>query len=87
MTEAAEKGPALARVMAEIQRLGLQQHLLELETQGFTVLKSVLSEHQLERGRAAILARYQQNTGCQIDISNEDGSGMPTTSGCTFCWA
>jgi len=70
----ASADPALARVMSEIDRLGLQAHLLELETQGFTVLKNVLSEDQLERARSAILDRYHRDTGHKVDIDAEDGS-------------
>jgi len=66
--------PALDRVLAEIDRLGLQNHLVELETQGFTVIRSVLSPDQLSRVRGAILARYERDTGKRIDIETEDGS-------------
>lgn len=68
--------PALDRVLAEIDRLGLQNHLLELETQGFTVVKGVLTERQMSRAKDAIVARYERESGHHIDIETEDGSAL-----------
>lgn len=68
--------PAQARILDNITRLGLDAQLLALETQGFAVIKGVLSREQLSRARNAIVARYQRNTGQEIDIESEDGSSV-----------
>ena len=62
--------------MLEIDRLGLHQQVVELESQGYTVLKNVLSEDQISRARSAIVNRYQANTSHLVDIETEDGSSI-----------
>ena len=58
---------ARRRVLANAEALGLSGHLLELETQGFTVLKSALTPAQVERAKTSILSRVEAATGCAID--------------------
>ena len=58
---------ARLRVLANIEALSLNDNLLELETQGFTVLKGVLSEDQVTRAKSAILRRVESTTGNKID--------------------
>ncbi len=58
---------ALNRVLDQIAGLGLNERLIELETQGFTVLPGVLSEDKIARAKAAILHRVVRNTGRPID--------------------
>ncbi len=72
----AQIDPALQRVMNEINRLNLQAHLVDLETQGYTVLKQVLNTTQIERAQQAILERFAKDSGHQIDLSREDGSHL-----------
>ena len=70
---------ALDRIMVKINDLGLQQHVVELETQGFTTLKGVLSGDQIDRARNAILDRVERKTGCRIDLqtaTEQDFQGM-----------
>ncbi|MDA0994321.1 MAG: phytanoyl-CoA dioxygenase family protein [Proteobacteria bacterium] len=70
---------ARIRVLANIEALGLNDNLLELETQGFTVLKGVLSDDQIDRAKSAILRRVERNTGKQIDperATTDDFHGM-----------
>lgn len=58
---------ARRRVLANVADLGLNDNLLELETQGFTVLKQALTPDQVERAKRAILARVQTQTGYAVD--------------------
>ena len=72
-------GSARERVLAEIDALGLNDHLRELEVQGFTVLEGALSEDRIERAKAAILRRAESKTGSKIDpgsATTEDFQGM-----------
>lgn len=58
---------ALQQTLAQIEALGLNQHLLELEVQGFTVLPDLLSQETIERAQAAILRRVERLSGTPID--------------------
>ena len=74
-----QDGSARKRVLAEIDALGLNDHLRELEVQGFTVLEGALSEDCIERAKAAILRRAESKTGSKIDpetATTEDFQGM-----------
>ena len=73
-TQTFHDDPARARVMAEIERLGLQAHVLELETLGFSVIPGVLSAAQVARAQAVILERYAKDTGHRVDPHTEDGA-------------
>ena len=63
---------ALARVTEDIDQLGLSSHLLELESQGFTTIKGVLSDDAINRAQAAILDRVEKDTGKRIDAASAD---------------
>ena len=67
---------AQARTLAEIERLGLNDHLLELETQGYTIIKGVLSEKQINEAKRAIHQRAESIVGHSIDLENETGEGL-----------
>jgi len=72
-------GKALARVMDEISKLGLKDHLLELEAVGYTTIKGVLSDRQITSAKRAILDRVEEGTGNKIDLENasmDDFQGM-----------
>ena len=74
-TQASPDKQALARTLATIDRLGLTENLVELDTQGYTTIRGVLSEDQVERAKAALLDRVEGNTGKRVDIetaTNED---------------
>ncbi|MDB5480676.1 MAG: hypothetical protein JWO83_1729 [Caulobacteraceae bacterium] len=58
---------ALSRVLDQVHALGLKERLIELETQGFTVLPGVLPEDRIARAKAAILRRVERKTGRPID--------------------
>ncbi len=71
-------GEAFKRTMARIDELGLKENLLELETQGYTVVP-VLSAERVERAKAAILRRVEKQTGRTIDpdtATSADFQGM-----------
>ncbi len=59
---------ALTRILAEVNRLGLNEHLLELETDGYTIVRGVLSAPQVERTKAAILERVEGIAGRSINL-------------------
>ena len=70
---------ALRRVLDAIDEHGLKDNILELEAHGFTTVKGVLSEAQIERAKSAILARVEKHLGREIDLLNataEDFQGM-----------
>ena len=62
-----QDGSARDRILAEIDALGLNDHLRDLEVQGFTVVEGVLSEDRIERAKAAILRRVESKAGKTID--------------------
>ena len=55
------------RVLASIRTLGLEQHLIELETLGYTTLKGVLDARKIDQAKAAILERVERTSGKRID--------------------
>lgn len=59
---------ARERVLAEIEALGLQTHLAELESQGFTTIKGVLDTQTIDAARACILDRVESQIGKRIDL-------------------
>ena len=70
---------ASRRVMDRIAEFDLTANLLELETEGYTVLRGVLSADRIARARAAILRRVEARTGRPIDTeaaSPADFNGM-----------
>ena len=68
---------ALARTMDTIHTLGLAQNLIELETQGYTTLKGVLSPATIARAKAAIVKSTERFTGKGgLDIEDGDGSQL-----------
>jgi hypothetical protein len=75
-----EPGPsARERVLDRIGELGLESHLVALETSGFAVIPGVLGQETLERASRAILRRVERETGRQIDIDRataRDYEGM-----------
>lgn len=74
--EKPRKSSALQRILDDIQRLGLSENLIELETLGYTTLRGVLTEDQLSRARAAIIARVERKTSRKIDIDGETAAGF-----------
>jgi len=70
---------ARIRVLRNIEALGLNDNLFDLETQGFTVLKGVLSGDQITRAKSAILRRLEKTTGKKVDPeggASDDFYGM-----------
>lgn len=53
--------------LAAIDRLGLNDNLIELDAQGYTIVRGVLSEDQVERARTAILKRVEARVGKPVD--------------------
>ena len=62
-----DNGSARERVLAQIEALGLNDNLRELEVQGFTVVEGALNEDRIERAKAAILRRVESKKGAKID--------------------
>lgn len=68
--------PALERILTEIDTLGLRDHLVDLETKGYTTVAGVLDADTIERAKAAIVARVERETGKQIDPDTETGENL-----------
>ena len=76
---AAPHQKAKQRTLEEIESLNLGNNLLELEVQGFTILKGILTESVVERAKQAILKRVENKTNRKIDpntASAKDFYGM-----------
>ncbi len=72
-------GAALERILGEIDRLGLNEHVIELETTGYTTVKGVLSQETVEKAKTAILDKVESMTGRRIDpetATETDFKGM-----------
>ena len=64
-------------VFGEIERLGLEKNVLELEQQGFTVVPDVLPRPMIEKMIDVILAQTAEKSGCERpDIDNWDGGPL-----------
>ena len=59
---------ALPRILRNISELGLDNNLVELEALGYTTIKGVLNERQIEAAQQAVLARIEKDTGKRIDL-------------------
>ena len=68
---------ALRRVLAAIDEHGLKDNVLELEAHGFTTVKGVLTEAQIERAKSAILARVEKHLGREIDLDGATAEDFP----------
>jgi len=64
---------ATSRVMESIRRHGLEESVLDLETQGYAVLRGALTPQQVVNAKSAILRRAERNAGAHIDMQNESG--------------
>ena len=71
---------ALQRILEKIRSLDLTEHLIELETNGYTTLKGVLDERKIARATAAILDRIERTTGKRIDVATESGDNIAGVS-------
>ncbi len=70
---------AFRRILAKIDELDLNENLMELDHQGYTVVKGVLSEEKLDRAKSAILRRVESATSRKIDphaATADDFHGM-----------
>ena len=64
-------------VFEEIDRLGLNANVLELESEGFTVVPSVLDVDTIARAQDAILNQLERKTGSRPDLKTYDGPALP----------
>jgi ectoine hydroxylase-related dioxygenase (phytanoyl-CoA dioxygenase family) len=70
---------ALQATLQNIDKLGLKEHLLDVETQGFTVIPQALSDDQTARASAAILSRVNREQEITVDpncATADDFNGM-----------
>ena len=72
---------ALARTLATIDRLGLNDNLIELDAQGYTIVRGVLSGNQVERAKKAILKRVETRTGKPVDPDRATGEDFQSPMG------
>ena len=61
---------ALKRTLAQIEKLGLKENLIELETLGYTTIKGALNQDKIERTKNAILERAEKVSGKKIDLES-----------------
>ena len=61
----------LNRVYREIQDLGLESNLAELEAFGFTVIEGAISPDTTRRARDAVARSWEQRYGRKLDLENE----------------
>jgi ectoine hydroxylase-related dioxygenase (phytanoyl-CoA dioxygenase family) len=61
--------------------LGLQDNLVELDTQGYTIIRGVLSEDQIERAQQALLNRMEKTTGKRVDIDTATSDDVQSSLG------
>ena len=78
-----------ARVWAEIQRLGLEKHVAELEAVGYTVIppEKLTTPAFLERLRGAFCATVERRTGMELDLARTgalEGQGAGAWAPFTF---
>lgn len=57
----------------EIRDLGLETHLGELESVGYTTVKGAISPDQAARARAAIIRVMERKSGHAVDLTAESG--------------
>jgi ectoine hydroxylase-related dioxygenase (phytanoyl-CoA dioxygenase family) len=74
-SEIPAESEALQRIMDDIDALGLTDNVLDVEVHGFTKISKAISEDQVERARAAIVARVESDTGRKVDVERETGEG------------
>ena len=70
---------ALGRIVENVRQLGLEGNLVELETTGYTTVRGVLADEQIDRAKQAILDRVEHETGKSIDLdtaTEDDFAGM-----------
>ncbi|HEV2365488.1 MAG TPA: phytanoyl-CoA dioxygenase family protein [Caulobacteraceae bacterium] len=70
------KTTALDRILKEVRRLGLEENILELEANGYTTLRGVLTADQIRQARAAIIARAERIASRPVDADTETGEGF-----------
>ena len=63
----------MERVLDTIGKLDLRGHLAELEAKGYTTLKAVLSDTQIERAKQAIIASAEKKWGKTVDLATGQG--------------
>lgn len=76
MSALSSDNAARARILAEVDRLGLAAHLLALESDGYTVLPGALSPMQVARAKAAIVARVERQSGKTVNLDAESGTAF-----------
>ena len=69
----AENDAALDRIMEQVREYGLEHHLLELESQGFTTLKQVLKPETVERAKSVIVETIERRQSCSVDLETGEG--------------
>ena len=72
---------ALARTLAAIGRLGLNDNLIELDARGYTIIRGVLTEDQVECAKSAILKRVESRIGRPVDPDTATGEDFQSPMG------
>lgn len=64
---------AMERVLDTIDKLDLKGHIAELEVKGYTTIKAVLSDTQIEQAKQAIVSRVEKKSGKTVDLATGEG--------------
>ena len=72
---------AREKTFAELNSLGLQANLAELESIGFTTVKGAISEDLVARARDAIVRVMERKTGATVDAgTNRESITLQTST-------
>ena len=66
--DGAASDASLSRILDRIDLLRLKDHMIELDAEGYTIIRGELSETQIEQAKAAIRKRVEADTGNRIDL-------------------
>ena len=64
----------MEQVFDDLRMQGLENHVAELEIQGYTTIKQVLSAETVTRAKSAIISRVEKQTAKKVDL--ESGAGF-----------
>lgn len=66
-------GRDLDKVFSEIERLGLQQQIAEIDARGYTVIERLMPDDQLETARQVIADLCEKQTGTKVNFETGEG--------------
>ena len=72
-----------------IRKMGLEANIAELEAFGFTIIEDAVTQEEVERCKATVLAVAERRLGCKLDIDQTENlkgmiSGSPLLTNLLF---